>query len=313
MRVLLAIDGSPGASVATDLVVSLDWPAASIVRVVTVLTDQGGMFGAGMMPSAPGDYQRLEDELLAALRGALEEAATRIERPGLTVEPAILRGRAASAIVDEAARFRADLVVLGSRGHGAFETTLLGSVSSEVADQAACPVLIARRGEARNLLLGDDGSAHSDGARRVVREWPILRDLPVRVASIGIAPLAWEAAAVPMASLEAEGFGSALAESRRLHTEIANRAHDELAVGGRPVDATVGIGSPARELVALAQEWKTDLVVVGSRGRTGLKRLLLGSVARSVLLHAPCSVLVVRQQAIVQPTEEGQPGDLVAI
>jgi hypothetical protein len=56
-------------------------------------------------------------------------------------------------------------------------------------------------------------------------------------------------------------------------------------------------GSPAPTIVAFAKEWDADLVIMGSHGRTGVARLLLGSVARNVLHHASCSVLVVRRHA----------------
>ena len=62
----------------------------------------------------------------------MQEAHARLTRPGLTVESAVLRGRPAAAIVDDASRMAADLMVVGSRGHGTIESMLLGSVSAEV-------------------------------------------------------------------------------------------------------------------------------------------------------------------------------------
>ena len=62
-------------------------------------------------------------------------------------------------------------------------------------------------------------------------------------------------------------------------------------------------GDPAHEIVAYAKEQQSGLLVLGTRGHTGLRRLMLGSVARNVLLHAPCSVLVVREN--VAPPADG--------
>jgi nucleotide-binding universal stress UspA family protein len=64
-------------------------------------------------------------------------------------------------------------------------------------------------------------------------------------------------------------------------------------------------GDPAEQIVRAAESWEADLVVMGNHGRTGLRRLLMGSVARNVLLHAPCSVLIVREQPA---DEEAPPG-----
>jgi nucleotide-binding universal stress UspA family protein len=63
---------------------------------------------------------------------------------------------------------------------------------------------------------------------------------------------------------------------------------------GLEADAEVREGDPAHEIVLSARHHGAGLVVVGTRGQTGLRRLILGSVARKVLLHAPCSVLIVR-------------------
>jgi len=65
----------------------------------------------------------------------------------------------------------------------------------------------------------------------------------------------------------------------------ANRAH---------VFGHLRIGNPAREIVQLASDLSADLIVVGTHGRTGMMKLLLGSVARNVLSHASCPVLVVK-------------------
>lgn len=313
MRVLLAVDGSPGASVVTDLATSLDWPHGTRLRVVSALADQAQVFASAWAPAAPAELQRLEDELLAVQESQVAAAVAAVARPGVTVDGRVVRGRAATAIVDEATEFAADLVVIGSRGHGAFESALVGSVSAEVVDHAPCPVLVARRGHARRVMLADDGSPDAGRARGLVRDWLILRGLPVCVVSVATVPVPWEPAVAPMAgSFAADSYTIALAESRRVHAEVARRAHDELAVEGRPVEYVVRVGSPAGELVAAAVEWGADLVVIGSHGRTGLQRVLLGSVARSVLLHAPCSVLVVRHQAVEHAsTEEATAGRLV--
>ena len=313
MRVLLAVDGSPGAAVATDLVASLDWPHGTQLRVVSALADQAQVFASAWAPAAPAELQRLEDELLAVQESQVAAAVAAVARPGVVVEGRVVRGRAATAIVDEAAEFVADLVVIGSRGHGAFENALVGSVSAEVVDHAPCPVLVARRGHVHRVMLADDGSPDAGRARGLVRDWPILRDQPVCVVSVATVPVPWEPAVAPMAgSFAADSYTIALSESRRAHAEVAHRAHDELAVEGRPVEYSVRVGSPAGELVAAAVEWDADLVVIGSHGRTGLRRVLLGSVARSVLLHAPCSVLVVRHQAVEHASAEAtSTGELV--
>lgn len=65
-------------------------------------------------------------------------------------------------------------------------------------------------------------------------------------------------------------------------------------IAGRPVGTTIASGSPAAEVARLAADEKADLVVVGTRGRTGIERAVLGSVAEGIVRHSPCAVLVAR-------------------
>jgi nucleotide-binding universal stress UspA family protein len=86
-----------------------------------------------------------------------------------------------------------------------------------------------------------------------------------------------------------------------------------LRQAGLQADAEVREGDPAHEIVLSARQHGAGLVVVGTRGQTGLRRLILGSVARKVLLHAPCSVLIVRGSHVSEPdAAAGQPAELVS-
>ena len=83
--------------------------------------------------------------------------------------------------------------------------------------------------------------------------------------------------------------------------EPLEAAADRLNEAGLVATTILRSGTPAEEIVAVARERGADCVVIGTRGHTGLARLILGSVARNVLHHAPCSVLVVREKAEIHP------------
>ena len=85
-------------------------------------------------------------------------------------------------------------------------------------------------------------------------------------------------------------------EQKKYHHEIANSAAMRLAKAGLAVEARSMVGDPRSALVDTARREHAGLIVVGSHGRTGVKKLLLGSVASHVVTHAPCSVLVVREE-----------------
>jgi nucleotide-binding universal stress UspA family protein len=105
---------------------------------------------------------------------------------------------------------------------------------------------------------------------------------------------------VPPASELWYDAGGNLEESRRQITSQAARLTAEIAetvrASGLTVETVVRDGDARSVIIDEATEWDADLIVVGSHGYTGIKRLLLGSVAQSVVSHAPCSVEVVRQK-----------------
>lgn len=76
--------------------------------------------------------------------------------------------------------------------------------------------------------------------------------------------------------------------------EIVARAARKLEDAGFSVTTAVVEGDPRTDLIDAASEWHADLIMVGSHGRTGLSRLLMGSVSDAVASHAPCSVQIVR-------------------
>jgi nucleotide-binding universal stress UspA family protein len=93
------------------------------------------------------------------------------------------------------------------------------------------------------------------------------------------------------------GGGPRLAEARHevdRYRVMSDEMAARLAAGGWHVNAMVRAGEPAQEIEAAAAEWGNDLIITGSRGLSGLRRLLMGSVAHHVLLHSRGSVLVMR-------------------
>jgi nucleotide-binding universal stress UspA family protein len=272
MRILLAVDGSRSADQACDLVAALPWQEGGLVRIVSVAASRTEVSGVPWSVVIAADADGLEDDLLQTHRDALDAAEREIRsaRSDLDIQPVLIRGRAASVIVDQAREMDADLVVVGHRGMGRWESMLLGSVSAEVVDHAPCPVLIARDERLGPVILADDGSPHARTAECVLSEWPIFTGLPITVVTVTEDALPYAAGVEPAKRLREAGF-----------------------------DATASLreGDPAQQIIACAGERQAGLIVVGTRGQTGLRRLLLGSVARNVVLHAPCSVLVVRERS----------------
>jgi nucleotide-binding universal stress UspA family protein len=194
-------------------------------------------------------------------------------------------------IIEEARQMPADLIVVGHRGAGRWESMLLGSVSAEVVDQAPCPVLVARDDGLGPVVLADDRSVYARRAESTLLDWPMFSGLAVSVVTV----------------VERGESADALRAE-------CDAAATRLREAGLYARAELREGDPAREIIAVAEVQQANLIVVGTRGQTGLRRLMLGSVARNVLLNAPCSVLVVRGGiGVAAPTlERAEEGELVS-
>jgi len=142
------------------------------------------------------------------------------------------------------------------------------------------------------ILLAVDGSAPSQDAIDEVaeRSWPASTN--ARVISV-VRPYVPPATEFVSAAFTPQDV---LQEQEKDAQQIAARAAERLTRSGLLVDTVVRQGDPRTVIVDEAAEWGADLIVVGSHGRTGLTRLLLGSVAQAVVAHAPCSVEVVRRR-----------------
>jgi nucleotide-binding universal stress UspA family protein len=145
MRILVAVDGSPCSQAAVRDVSMRPWPAGSEFEVLTVIWTRLPILPDPTMGMVAAHAQLLQDararapELLEAAAATIQQA-----QPGAQVATKSVEGHPKMAIVDEAAAWGADLIVLGAHGYGAVKRALLGTVSQAVAQHAHCSVEIAR-------------------------------------------------------------------------------------------------------------------------------------------------------------------------
>ena len=282
MRILLATDGSPSAAAASRLAAGLHWPSGSVIDVVGVCDAHD----EGLCP---------DSEEVAA---AVGEAVAVLTKAGLIARRLVLTGRPATLIVDVASDFRAELVIVGSRGLGPLASMLLGSVSAEVVDHAPCPVLVVRDPEIRSVLVAVDGSGPARAAVDYLSSTRILAGRRVEVLSVahGRTTVPPELmTTLPVAIGGADGLFREEREERERTEVHAALAADELRRSGHDTRWSISCGNAAHEIVTTANSLDASLIVMGSRGLTGISRVVLGSVARNVLLHTPASVLIVHE------------------
>jgi len=314
MRVLLATDGSASADRARDLVASLTWPKGTVVRLVSVVEPQLETLAAPFAMPATDVVDDLDAELVRHAETTLDAAERVLREAGLGVERLILHERAADAIVEVAREWPATLVVLGNRGHSPLASLILGSTSAEVVDHAPCPVLIARDRAIEEVVLGADGSPGAILAEHLLTDWPMFHRLPASVVSVAATGLPWNAGmATGLYDAVLASYTRDVDQARREVADLAEAVALRLRREGVAAVGHLREGDAATELVAFANGRSRPLIVLGSRGHTGLARLLLGGVARNVLHHAAASVLIVREGVPVAPEPADAAGELVQL
>jgi nucleotide-binding universal stress UspA family protein len=297
MRILLAVDGSDASMAAVATAAALPLPPGSAVEVVSVIPEsfvpEGSPWPGVVWVDPPTDRERILDDV----RLRLVDIADRLEAADRTVDVGVLEGRPASEIIIEAGRFGADLIVMGARGLSAVRRVLLGSVSAEVVDHAPCPVLVARHGAVDRVLFATDGSPDSKRAAEFISGSSLFGNAEIRVVSVVDPGMPWWTGLSPVDGMTSmDIYADAVETARRRATAAAEEGAESLGREHSTAVAARPDGDVASTIVAEAKAWAADIVVVGSRSFGPLRRVLIGSISRSVLHDAPMSVLIVRSR-----------------
>jgi nucleotide-binding universal stress UspA family protein len=283
-RLVVGYDGSETSTTAVR------WAAAEAdlrgasVRVMSsyALPPVMDFYGMGATGASVEQLEEMKKSCEAALHDVVERAAR--EHPTVGFDLHAVDVPPVRCLLTEASR--ADLIVVGSNGLGAVREFILGSVTGAILHDSPIPVVVVPaevREPVGKIVVGVDGSDRSMMALR----WAAA-EADRRTADLVVLH-AWE---YPY-RMTSEGFarGSSLAEidAEILLERAVTVARDEMA--GTVVGRLAQEGAAQALLHSLSD---ADLLVVGSRGRGGFRRMLLGSVAHAVSAHATCPVVVVR-------------------
>jgi nucleotide-binding universal stress UspA family protein len=286
MRVLLATDGSEGATAAAAWLLTFPLPKSATVRVLTV---------AVLPPAPPADesVDELRRRLLEQARLIASKAGDLLVRRWTAVEEQVSDGDSREEVVRAAEEWPADLVVLGARGLTPLRRVLLGNVSTSVARHVGCPVLVVkgRRHGLRAAVLAVDGSADSLRAAGVFASLPLDPGLRLRLLTVVEPPIFAVAPEVPGGI---PPIDQVLRDRQAKAERTLRRVEADFKETITAVECSVVVGDAGEHIVRAGNDPGTDLVVVGARGLGAFKRLLLGSVSEYVLHHAECPVLIVR-------------------
>lgn len=304
MKILLAIDSSALSEAVVSEVEARPWPPATEVCVLTVIDLLA-------MPASVGyiePFIKSENDAATAL---VQTIADRLSKRDIQTTTRVVEGYPGTSIVEEAEKWGADFVFVGSHGHSGFVRFLLGSIAKAVVQNAPCSVEIVRhprhdkdhpehnrveeRPSGSRILLATDGSDYSATAARSIATRPWPEGSEVRIVSV-VEPIAHAGALWHSAGAVVD---RAREESVKKCEDAVRAAQEIITSAEIRTQIAVLEGAPKRRIVEEAKDWGAHMVVVGSHGRRGLTRYLLGSVSEAVAMHAQCSVEVIRDRSLL--------------
>jgi nucleotide-binding universal stress UspA family protein len=293
MKLLLAVDSVASAELVAASIAARPWGPDTRARVLTVI--DYALIPVELANETGGQMRLIRPEMEKRARPITARAMDVIRQYGLEAEEEVTGGDPRDVIVDHAEAWAADFIFVRSHVYTDLSRWMLGSVAQEVLRRAPCSVGIIRAttddgaGDGKGgmrILLATDGSEYSLAAARSVseRQWPDGTEVKViSVVNPNVRSVYGVAEVMITQEGEAEGLEGAVKEAIQIVRNSGLKANGETTVG-----------SAKSLIVTRAKEWNAHLVVVGSHGRRGSKRLFLGSVSEFVANNAHCSTEVIR-------------------
>ena len=288
MRVLLAVDGSEHSDEAARSLRHL--PSLAQVFVLHVLNIPSLTYPV-MAPGVPGEFYALMEDriredgerLLTRMMGMLPQTVGAASRH-------LEIGSPAAKILTAADKEMVDLIVMGARGMGRLKEAVFGSVSHRVVTHARCSVLVvtAPTQSFRRVLLPVEGQEDAEAAFRWFAKKPLRN--PTELHVLTVLPTTTSFFRRERVADEERLKETALECAQRFAEDVASRLSTYQYCA---IPATVS-GAPADEILRHASAIEADLIVMGSRSRSGVSRFLLGSVSHAVLHRAVQPVLIYR-------------------
>ena len=282
-KILVPVDGSHSCLHAKMLAVSLAKKFKSKVTVVHVATHEF------MHPELKAQYQlppsilhRVDEAYLQAGKKIIRNAEEMFREAKIDVDARLVTYEDPAECLLELVKDEGyDLVVIGNRAEHQSERYSLGSVTEKIARHAECPVLIVKKKpKVKKLLTAVDGSKYADKALEYAVQ--LAKNYSANLALIHVE----EDKLIRVGGPQVEDCIGTVGEC--ILKDAASKA------AGLSFDKKLEYGSPAEVIIKVAKKADVDIIVVGSRGLSSVRRFLLGSVSDDISMHARNSVLIVR-------------------
>jgi nucleotide-binding universal stress UspA family protein len=286
--ILVGYDFSPHAEAALRSAISL---ARASQGKVHLLHSCGLPIGT-LLPYDATIPVDVTDSIRTAAIERLETVRREAATHGVAVTAEVTTVFPVEAMLAAAEQRNADLIVAGTRGLSGLKHAILGSVAERIVRLAPCPVLTVRKdasGEApKRILLATDFSDPGDRALRMGVE--LAKQLGAQVHVVH----AFEVPLEPVTRYGVPIPSDIIPLGRKEARRRLDAAAESVRAAGLAADAHLAETPAADAIAEVAKSVAADLVIVGTHGYTGLRHLLLGSVAERTLRLAPCPVLVMR-------------------
>lgn len=284
-RLLLATDGSLFSEGAIREAIRLAKRCSSKLAAISVIETNP-------------EYETIAPQLLEkaeqAARVHLETVKAQAKKEGVDITTNILEGEDSyNFISDEAVKNKTTMIIMGRRGKTGLKRLVIGSTTARVIGHAPCNVLVVPRAaqvEFKNILVATDGSRYAAAAAS--EAIGIAKKNKSKLIVLAVVP---SESMQPMDIVHSQMSRDVIAEKELSMAENSAKAVKEIAQKeGVAVEAFVMGGKPADAIVQTAKEKNVDVIMLGSHGKTGIDKLLMGSVAERVIVLAACAVLVVK-------------------
>jgi nucleotide-binding universal stress UspA family protein len=297
-RILCPIDFSDFSRRALQYAVAFArWYASTVtlLHVSPVVPLAAYAPGSGVVPTANlSDEDR--DRLIASMRQLAVDGGS-----GLAFDYKLAEGHPAAQILNAAEVLASDFIVMGTHGRSGFERMVLGSVTEKVVRKATCPVLTvpAPEGSAsttpaalfKRIVCAVDFSDCSIQGLKYALSLAQQADAALTV--VHVIEMPSDASDVP-AFVGGETVEQYVATAREERRQRLDRLIPDAARSACSVQTVVATGKPYREILRLATEQTSDLIVIGLHGRGPIDLLFFGSTAQQVIRAAGCPVLTLR-------------------
>jgi nucleotide-binding universal stress UspA family protein len=281
-RILAAVDGSPSSLHALTEILRVGKVGSRDVKVISVV------------PPYDGELRLVGvRNIAAAMREPYEKALAESEQiagiEGVSISAVMEQGEPHERVVDLAEAEHRDLIVVGVKGRTACNTTeqlLLGSMTARIIGYSQTDILVIPDDASLDFwsaMVAVDGSTFSAKALKLA--FGLQKEFGTKLNVMAVADVPSH-----LYGVDASAAAAFIARARSNLEEVQKLADAESV----KIETMLREGDPASHITEAAGKLESNLIILGSHGRTGLRRLLMGSVAERVICYAPCSVLISR-------------------